>query len=350
MKTNPILTGTPKALAICAVMIFAGLNPAVAQTPSVILTLDDGPCEVPLQASSAVTVEAASGNITLDVDDTNLPDCFGSPGGAAVDITLNVSPLAIESGESVTANWSVSGYIDGVTTCNISGPSEWIADFNASPEGGSGTYTLGTGTTFNLSCQNAGDSAQAVVTVNGSSGNGLDGFPPPPAVCEPIPAGRELPFRWQAVLEFSTTAGVNYADVWGEWPSLSTNEAIVQVPRGGYVALPFYADIEAGRFWQMRWLGGPNNGNSTQVTISRCPGDFTGTGYTDQLCNKVSGSEGATLLTVTDVNGNGNNLACPIVPGSDEIYYINIRHTNAQGQNECDRPTCDFLGDPRLTN
>ncbi|MEM9529308.1 MAG: hypothetical protein AAGA23_00170 [Pseudomonadota bacterium] len=265
-----------------------------------------------------------------------------------VAITLIVNPAVVAPEDAVAVSWSLENYVDGETSCTTEGPLFWGLDFNQSPSGGAGSYPIEETTTFVIDCGEV--VASATVTVDPGL---LDRFPPPPEFCGPRPAGQAIPFAFRFPLELEDRSGGNYEDVWGVWPSPLTNEALITIPRGEYIALPFYADLELGRFWQLRWLGGPRGANQTQVSISRCPGDFTGLGgigYSDPLCNRISGSEGGTILALTDENGDGGNLACPILPGGNEIYYLNVRHTNAVGANECARAECVFLADPRLLN
>lgn len=330
---------------VAACLIF---QPAFAT--NVILTLDDGPCQVPLQADSSVTVDPTTGNLNLDVDDANLPTCFGSTAGTPLEVVVSVNPGTIDAGDSVTVSWGVVGFIENVTQCTATGgTSDWITDVNASPDGGSGTYSPSGNATFRLSCENSSDVDDAVVTVNGGSGNnGADGFPPPPALCGTIPNGRALPFNINKDFVSNPPNGQpkrNFADVWDAFPG--TNEATIFIPENQYVAMPFYANQVTGKIWRMTWVGGPSNGNATQVSISRCPGDFTSVGYSDSRCLATSGSEGAAILTVI---GTGN--ACPLSGGPNEVYYLNVRHAFASGGDACleNSGVCGFLGKPRPLN
>ena len=339
----PRLAATLTSVAAACIL----MQPSIAQ--DVVLTLDDGPCAVPLQANSSVTVDPATGNLTIDPDENNLPDCFGTPGGA-LDVTVTVTPQTIEAGETINVSWSVAGFLPGITTCNATGgTADWISDVGNSPSGGSGTYSPNGSTTYALSCQNAGGSDQVGVTVNGGGGGGgpvgADGFPAPPAFCGSTPTGRMLPFNIFQDFASNPPNGQpkrNYEEVWGEYPG--SNEASVFIPVNQYVAMPFITNDEPGRIWSMTWVGGPSNGNATQVSVSRCPGDFSGIGYTDAACLSSSGSEGAVIGTII---GEGN--ACSLTSG--EVYYLNVRHTIPSGANACnDGAICAFLGRPRRLN
>lgn len=345
IMTSKLLTA---GLSASLTAIFAaGLTVESASAQSVVLTLDDGPCSIPLQANSSVTVDATTGNLTLDVDDANLPTCFGTPGGA-LDVALTLQPDTIDAGNTVDVTWSVTGFVADVTSCTPTGGTQaWRDDVTESPSGGSGTYSPTGTTSFILNCQNSGGSDSVDVTVNGGTSGGPDGFPPPPSFCGPEPAGRTLPFNIFKDFASNPPDGqpkINFEGVWGPFPG--SNEATIFIPRGDYVSLPFVSDDAVGKVWALTWVGGPSNGDNTQVSISRCPGDFEGVGYTDALCLASVGSEGATIGTIV---GPGN--ACSITGDINDVYYINIRHTTAQGENACnDGSTCSFLGRPRRLN
>lgn len=262
-----------------------------------------------------------------------------------IEVTLSASPIMIAPGRPTEISWTVENYVVGEDSCTTQGPSSFGEEFQQNIAAGSVIYRLLDPFTFSLDCGE--DAASVTVTVT------PDGFPAPPAFCEPEPAGRLLPFEFTYPLEFTPRTAFNYAEIWGPWPEPQANEAIIRVPRLNYISMPFYANADNGRFWQIRWLGGPRSADSTQVTVSRCPGDFDGNdgmGYSDPLCNQVSGSEGGVILVVTDENEDGGDLACPVLPGADELYYLNVRHTDAEGENQCNEFRCNFFADPRLLN
>ncbi|MFK7955828.1 MAG: hypothetical protein AB8B96_07015 [Lysobacterales bacterium] len=328
-------------LLLSTVTAFVVAQPVFGQ--SVILALDDGPCAVPLQVDSSVTVDAATGNLILDVDDNDLPTCFGSPGGAIV-VDLTVTPTTVDDGDTVTASWSATGISEATNCTATGGTAAWRTDFAASPSGGSGTYTPDTSTTFSITCENTDtDDVAVTVTGTGPPTGGADGFPPPPSFCGTQPAGRTLPintFRAQFSNPPNGQSKRNFDEVWGPYPGETATS--VNIPRNTYVALPFYADLPIGTELNMNWVGGPTNGGATQVSISRCPGDFNGVGYDSFRCLVNSGTEGGEILTII---GSGN--ACPLESGPTQQYYLNVRHTDSTGQNQCnDGASCAFLGIP----
>ncbi len=341
------LNSTPLLAAlVCSFAI--GVITETSHAQSVILNVaGEEPCPIPLQANSSVTVDATSGNLAVTLDDMALPDCFGSTAVTALDVSLTIDPVTIEGSETVDVSWSVAGFIDDVTTCiPTGGTQEWRNAVTGSPSGGTGTFSPPSSTTFTIACENSADSESVAVTVNGMTGEGADGFPDPPVDCGPLPAGRMLPFNTQRGTAINPPNGQpkrNFEEAFGAYPGVQ--EVTVKIPRGDYVALPFFADLPEGTVSRLTWVGGPANGNATQVSISRCPGDFNGLGgigYSDIRCLATSGSEGGVILSII---GSGN--ACPLVGGANEVYYMNIRHTDSNGANACnDGSVCDFLGIP----
>ncbi|MDJ0655293.1 MAG: hypothetical protein QNJ40_14110 [Xanthomonadales bacterium] len=329
-----------------------GVFSSVAAQEIVVQSQDGSETLCSFAPIGSVDIDPVSGDLTISVDESNPPECFGS--GGTIDVTLSVDPTEITSGDTVTVTWQVTaGYVSGVTDCTATGGTAgWISDVDDSvaddsiAAGQQGTYTLTSSTTFGLSCQNSGGSAPPVaVTVEGSTGSG-DGFPDPPPECGGVPSGRHIPF--DIVKDFTSNPPdgkpkVNYEEVWGVWPG-SFDNADVFIPANQYVALPFNANLAPGKVWQIQWAESAISAPATQVTISRCPGDFGGVGYTDSLCKVDSGATGGTMVTIIG----SDPLACDLNQGG--IYYLNVRHTTANGSNSCTRSTCSFFAQPRVLN
>ncbi len=258
------------------------------------------------------------------------------------EVSLEVTPTFLDAGQPVTVSWNVADFVEGEVVCIPSGgTAQWRADVTDTPSGGTGSYVPEASGSFVLDCGE--DSAEVEYTV--FPGTTDDGFPPPPGFCDGQPAGRALPFDIFRDFELNPPDGqpkFSFQEVWDSWPG--SGDATVLIPQNQYVALPFPVTAPAGNVWLMTWLGGPSNGDATQVSISRCPGDFSGVGYSDERCLVSAGAEGATITVVV---GPGN--ACSVNTG--EIYYFNVRHARPDGLNGCnDGSRCGFLGIPRIIN
>ena len=335
---------TYKILFLASTIFLAG---APVQAQDVVLRMPiQGDCTIPINSSAAVPVVIQpSGAIEISVDEAApTPSCFGSQGGAALDVVLNVTPSVVESGSNVSVTWTVNGYVGGgTTTCTASGGTAgWRSDFAASSQSGSGFYALTVNpTNFVVSCSNAGDSEQQTVTVNGGGGGGgPDGFPAPPAFCNlDNQANRALPF---SMIRFgqTITGNVNYEDAYGAWPGDS--QSILHIPRGKFLALPFRATANPA-FWQVLWSDHPGDGIGATVTISPCPGDFDLPTLNPLFCGVSSGATGASIVGKIGVNPG----ACDLV--QDQIYYLNIENAvyNPFPDNRieaCNEPSfCNFL-------
>jgi len=313
---------------------------------NVVLELDDGDCPLPLESSSQVTIDDA-GNLTVDVDDDNLPGCFGTPDGTPLDVTLTVSPSTVNQGDTVTAIWNVVGFVNGVTTCTPSGGTlPWRQEFAASPSGGSGNYTLNNTTTFTVNCSNGSDSQARTVNVNGSTGGtipdcnnssfGDDCFPSTVAACGADPAGRRLPFQVREANQ-PTVSRRFYDEVFDPnvWPN-SSDAVSILIPDQNYVAMPFIARPN-GAAWRMTWVDNPNTGQFVTASLSTCPGDFS-TSLPDD-CITVTSANGSIVAEV-----NPNSSACGLTENG--IYYLNIRHAGTGGSDACNFSTCELLARP----
>lgn len=338
-----------KILALASFIFLAG-TPVQAQQ-DVILVLDDGDCSIPITASSQVQIQAG-GDVRIDVDDGNLPTCFGSV--AALDVILTVvdplgsSPIDIANGGTVNVTWTVVGFDAVTTSCTATGPSAFVTAFNASkaqnPQSpGSESYTLTSGTTFSISCSNSGDSEQTVVLVDNGGNLGPDGFPPAPEDCTPPVANRQNSFSFKRGGVNST--GVNYEDVWGLFPG--GGEATLTIPRGEFLSLPFYAafgGVQQGS--TIGWVDGTSAARGHTVTISRCPGDFDMASLNPEFCAVSTPSTGGSLSAKVGVTPS----VCDLVDG--QIYYLNIDLANydifGTRTERCLTSSCSFLTDVGL--
>ena len=244
---------------------------------NIVLQLDDGACSVPIATSTTVTV-GANGDIMVDVDDTNLPPCFGSQGGA-LSVVLTVADsvdgdLTIEPSGSFDVAWSVANYLTNVTSCTATGGTVgWQTDFAANPEQGSGNYQPANNTTFSINCTNGADIQTVAVIVSGTSGT----FPPPvPAFCAAEDnSGLNRTSNFSILDDLQNSQASIFEQIWGPWRG-DGDSVFIFIPKQTYVAIAFTADypgIVANALAEIKYVGNPGT-SPTAISISECPGDL----------------------------------------------------------------------------
>jgi len=162
-----------------------------------------------------------------------------------------------------------------------------------------------------------------------------DCYPPPPTSCGAQPVGRQLPFIVEKSRERISSR--NYNQTWqpNYWPD-SSYAATLIIPDERYLALPFVAQPQQSA-WRLGWVVSPNSGTAVNASISRCPGDFRPN--SGDRCHVVTSPNGA-ITAIVGVS----NLACQLTEG--EIYYLNIRNNDGNGNSTCNFRECKLVARP----
>lgn len=254
---------------------------------------------------------------------------------------LSASRLEVSEEQPVTISWTVENFLPGRSFCVAAGDERFVSAFEDNPTAGEIRLQLFVASEFFIDCLNDFDS----ITVDIRTFSTPDGFVPPPPFCGPEPAGRATLFDIEKGFVTNPPDGLskrNFREVWGLWPG--AGPATIKVPRFGYVAIPFYPNLAPGSIWGLSWNRGFNSGMGAQVSLSRCPGDFSLLGTNDPDCQVSGRVEGGNLIAVV-----AEDSQCLIL-GDSGPYYLNIRHADSFGANTCDSASCRFYGRPRRLN
>lgn len=280
------------------------------------VTLDVLPKTFNLVCDSALTaIPPAAQSITF-VEDVVVT-------GSKPTVTMSATPQTLSGGGNSQISWTVGNNAD---SCTASG------GWSGTKASANGTHqqnvTVGATSTYALSCQNSfgTTNANVTVTVNASVDPVCSNFNPPPGTTDDN-AG--------ITFEGLTTGGASI----GSAQALSIN---FEVSRNKYWAIR--TDMPSTSMSRKESFTEPF-GNTTRagytVSLSKCPGDFSGSSQTTNGRCVVSG--GNVSLRWTTDQSQSPTFRCIVEPG--ETYYLNVIHSlsTPYSTTDCSDTECGVL-------
>lgn len=285
----------------------AGLAMVLATTPvmSQNLSLDNVPA-IPLTASSttsAVSIDAATGNVILRSSTGNLNECT-APNTAPVINSFGVNPSSVLVNGAFSISWSSTN----TTNCTPSGGTgtNWASLGTLSV---SGTQNLTapaspTTVTFTLTCTNGTQSVNQQTSLTVTSGGGGGG-----GSCTP-PSPNGSTSQWNSTLN-------------SIWPSY--NDVLrLTVGANQWTALQFTASASATQFGTFSSSHYPGDGDGAgQVSISTSAGCFT------QAAVGANCLSGILDLPGVSWSNQASGFACKLTPGA--TYFMNVQFPSCAG-------------------
>lgn len=265
---------------------------AIDQVPPIALTTS--------QSASAVTVDPATGNVTVLTSAGNYNSCTNVVTPPPAITTFYPSSTQVNTGALITLNWASSN----ATSCSPQqGTGTTWASLGTLPPNGSQTVTAPTtaGTvTFQLTCSNGARSDVKTTQVTVQSGGGG-------ATCTQT-------YPNTTVTEFST--------YFGTWPAFG-HSIRISVPYNGAISWRFTASASTTQFGSVATVGFPGDGDGFgQISISRSPGCFNPSELGPNCIGPVSREMSTGWANFP------NQFSCQLTPG--QVYYANITYGGAQ--------------------
>lgn len=300
---NLVRRCAPAMVALFALVPWSGA--VLAQTVSL-----DNVSPIALTTSStvsAVSIDAATGNVIVRSSGGNYNQCTQAAGPVINNFFPSVSPVTPSS--TITLNWSSSN----TTSCSPQqGPGTIWASLGTLPATGSQSFTApatNSSITFQLTCTNGTTSVNTTTSVTVQSGGGG-------GTCTPIyPNGQAS--SWDAV--FNT------------WPSFGVRRRL-GVPANGFLSFEFVATSTAGQFGTVVTGDFPNDGDGYGLmSISRSPGCFTPSELGIGCMGGVQ-----RLPSISWKNGTGTTFQCGLTAG--QTYYVNYTYGSATTGNQSAGP------------
>lgn len=321
-----------KTLKTSVLVVTMGMISASVTASQLIVQQGNHACEFDLATGTAVSIDPVTGDMTAQV--TNLEDCMGAPEPAINSFTR--SPSSIESGQSVTFNWSTEHVQSCAATAASTLPGWSGGNFSAQgPQtvvvnAAAGNYSAG------LICQNAsGDTVTAgPLNVTVTTGNGT-----PECTDRPPPAGLTRANNGRMATgtgtpskpaEFCSSCGRQWHTMF-DHNFARGNEAWYYQESGRYHALEFQTGpLPAGEKGQIALnesnnfatFHGIKNGRRF-MSISKCPGDFH-KAKLEPGC--FTASQGVHVF-FWEGSANESVIRCPLEPNT--TYYLNIVYTDS---------------------
>lgn len=262
---------------------------AIDQVPPIALTTS--------QSTSAVTVDPATGNVSIVTAAGNYNSCTNVVTPPPTINTFYPASTQVSTGALITLNWSSSN----ATACTPQqGSGTTWASLGTLPATGSQTLsapaTAGT-VTFQLTCTSGArsDTKTTQVTVQAGGGGG--------AACTQT-------YPNTTVTEFNT--------YFGTWPAFG-HSIRIGVPFNGALSWRFTATSSTTQFGSIATVGFPGDGDGWgQISISRSPGCFN-PAEIGANCVHAAAREPSTGWA-----NFANQFSCPLTPG--QVYYVNLTY------------------------
>lgn len=289
--------GWVTAVALLAATVIPA-SPLVAQN----LSLDNVPA-IALTASSttsAVSIDAATGNVILRSSTGNLNECT-APNTAPVINSFGVSPSSVQVNSAFSISWSSTN----TTSCTPSGGTGtgWAGLGTLSSSGTQNLTAPATPTTvsFTLTCTNGTQNVnqQTSLTVTSGGGGGGGGS------CTP-PSANGSTSQWNSTLGST-------------WPSF--NDVLrLNIGANQWVALQFTASASAtqfGTFSSSHYPGDGDGAGQVSISASNQAGCFT------QSVLGTNCISGVLDLPGVSWSNQASAFACKLTPGT--TYFMNVQ-------------------------
>lgn len=276
-------------------------SPLVAQN----LSLDNVPAIALTSSSttSAISIDAATGNVTLRSSAGNLNECT-APNTTPVINSFGVNPSSVQVNSAFSISWSSTN----TTSCTPSGGTGtgWAGLGTLSTSGTQNLTAPATPTTvsFTLTCTNGTQSVNQQTSLTVTSGGGGGG-----GNCTP-PSANGSTSQWNSTLGST-------------WPSF--NDVLrLSVGANQWVALQFTASASATQFGTFSSSHFPGDGDGAgQVSISTSAGCFTQSALGANCLSGILDLPGASW------SNQASSFACKLTPGG--TYFMNVQFPSCAG-------------------
>ena len=257
-----------------------------------------------IPTSDIVSMRISNGILNINVKGWTVKQDVSTPGGVVVNLTA--TPSSIDTGQSVTLDWSTTN----ADSCVAS--DAWVG--NRSTSGREIVTPTAAGTyTFTLRCINSTTNAEDWVKVTVS--DPVSG----PTNCSqpPLSGGR--------VITWSSFFGQNF-------PGPNNADIKVNIDRHSYLAIEFNSG-DLRRHGAIGLIQTTTSSGLRRGSISECPGDFTGKNI--EACKTTWGVDELIKWGMID-----HPVFCQL--DTNKTYYVNFTFTDGKeaSSTTCPSGTC----------